>query len=172
MLNYQILANSIIDRLYNKKTDHQLIITKEINKFVIINMQVMGNYVGMLPAALGSDPLSGPLEFKTTCKIDQELLQIKSSQGFQQWYNEILNQIKMTSYIMISFNGVFLSSPIKVFSNIIPSQFQRPNQFQKAWEIISKYIVKDLKNAIINNIPTKANSISGGTGIMTLTTIQ
>lgn len=166
------LADNIIAKIENKKQNHQNIIATQITKYIIMNLQVMGIYNGVLP--IGSpDPLSGPVQFKiTNCFVDSNILSIKSKLGFQLWYGQILKQIKLSTMIINSTNGIMLNIPSKIFLQIIPSIFSRPNEFEGSWEIICKYIVNDLKKSIINNIPINTTSISGGTGVVVLTNIK
>lgn len=163
------LADNIIAKIENKKQNHQNIIATQITEYIIMNLQVMGIYNGILP--IGSpDPLSGPVEFKVGCLIEDDMLINKSSMGFEKWYAQILNQIKLSTYTYMTLNGV-LSPPIKVFQEIIPSQFSRPNGFQQSWKIVCKKIVNDLKMSVINGIPTNAIG-AGGVGLVNLTQIK
>ncbi len=170
MLESNKLYQSITQSIYNK-IQHQIVqqlIVNQIKQFIKYNLQVSGNYTGILP--IGSpDPFTGIITFKMiSCQINYYSVLKASYKELNTWYKQICNQIKLMTLVNINSGNVGIYTPIKIFSQLSPSQINLQNikDFNQSWNIVTKTLINDIKRSIPATLPISAFSTAGGNGII------
>lgn len=145
-------------------------ISQTISKYITKRLQVMGNYIGILPMGV-PDPMNAiPHLFNMSFSfIQPSSLQNKSKSSFQNWFLQIQNQIKDSTMILPTNGFLTLTiGPSQIFSMIppTPAVIYGLQTAEQCWDQISKQLVLNIQSAIpIASFP--ATSILGGSGFIT-----
>ena len=170
MINSTDLKDIIINSISNKTDAKQIhdLIGNILNSYLIKNLQIEGNYIGLLPNG-APDPLNGIVKFKLqTCAISGEDLLKFAKISINEWYKAFTINIKLTSVLSQTGDKVTLNAPSFAFGFINNSSIdiKDSKSLQDSWSKIMDILINDIKTAVPISTPLSARGVGTGTVIL------